>query len=198
MESVRLLLLVPAIAVGLTVPHAAAPRALALPRARIAVACAGADAPVMTAEATSEATSAKDEVMSLTLDGLLGASSELSEALLALEKSNPTADPARSKLLNGVWELASAGAAGQGLLDSPTREIALALYATGYSAGSLLQLLGKLPGPLAQVKLEGVVITITAAEAGQPRASSEVRLPSPLSSSTARRARAFSLAACSP
>lgn len=30
---------------------------------------------------------------------------ELNEVILELEKKNPTADPARSDLLNGIWEL---------------------------------------------------------------------------------------------
>lgn len=124
--------------------------------------------------------SAKDRLLSLMLDGLSVDSNtrtEMSETLLALEKENPTEQPAYSRLLNGVWELQFAGAPGPGLLDSPTREIALALYATGYSAGSLLQLLSKLPSPLASsLKLEGASITITAQEVGQPRSMTDVSL----------------------
>lgn len=124
--------------------------------------------------------SAKDALLSQLLDGLsisTAARLELGETLIALEKENPTTKPAYSRLLNGVWELQFAGAPGPGLLDSPTREIALALYATGYSPGALLQFLGKLPSPVADaLKLESASITITAQEAGQPRATSDVSL----------------------
>lgn len=123
-------------------------------------------------------TAAKDYLLSLMLDGLSvdsGTRNEMNEALLRLEKGNPTEQPTYSRLLNGVWELKFAGAPGPGLLDSPTREIALALYATGYSAGSLLQGLSKLPSPLAS-SLEGATVTITAQEVGQPRATTDVSL----------------------
>ena len=56
---------------------------------------------------------------------------ELSEAVLALSRINPTDVPARSALINGVWELAWAQTPGAGLADSPTRPLALALYSTG-------------------------------------------------------------------
>ena len=100
------------------------------------------------------AESAKDELLSLLIDGLASVAEErplVSELLLTLERLNPTPEPARSVLLNGVWELKFAGAPGPGLIDSPTREIALALYATGYSAGAAVQLLSKLPGQPASV-----------------------------------------------
>ena len=46
---------------------------------------------------------------------------ELNELILALSYNNPTAEPARSPLLNGKWEVVYAGAPGNGLADSPTR-----------------------------------------------------------------------------
>jgi hypothetical protein len=70
---------------------------------------------------------------------------EISELLLTLEKSNPTPEPAKSAKLNGVWTLQYAGALGAGVVDSPTREIALSIYSSSYSAGVLQQLLSKLP-----------------------------------------------------
>ena len=51
-----------------------------------------------------------------------------------LESTNPTADPATSPLLNGVWDVAFQGYA-PGPLPSPTRPLALALYAGGFTPG---------------------------------------------------------------
>jgi len=122
----------------------------------------------------------KDALISMLLDGLAISSerrADVSEQLLLLERTNPTPKPTTSSLLNGVWELKFAGAPGPGLLDSPTRELALAIYATGYSAGSLLQLLDKLPTPIsASITLDSATVTITSKEVGQPRATSDVQL----------------------
>ena len=52
---------------------------------------------------------------------------EVNELLLDIERANPTPSPARSKLLNGVWNLKYAGALSAGVLDSPTRELALSV-----------------------------------------------------------------------
>lgn len=60
----------------------------------------------------------------------------LNEAILALESLNPTADPATSPMLNGVWSLKYAGGyESSGSLASPTRQLALFLYSGGYSPG---------------------------------------------------------------
>ena len=114
-------------------------------------------------------TSPKDALLSECLNGLGGIDEsrrpEVGELLLKLERTNPTEDPARSRLLNGVWELQFAGAPGPGLLDSPTRELALSLYSAGYSPGALLQFLKKLPPPLSgALSLLSADITITSAE----------------------------------
>ena len=94
-------------------------------------------------------------------------SMELSEAVLALSTVNPTDEPARSPLINGRWDLAYAGAPDQGLLASPTRLLALALYATPLSPSVLAQGLASLPFDAAS--LGPLTITIVSAEAGQPR-----------------------------
>ena len=96
---------------------------------------------------------------------------ELSEAVLTLSSINPTDVPARSPLINGVWQLAWAQTPGAGLADSPTRPLALALYATGFSPGVVSQLLDKLPAGLAE--LERVTVTITSPEVGQPRVTTQ-------------------------
>jgi len=98
--------------------------------------------------------------------GLKGAAdsanrAEINELVLKLETQNPTAQPAESPLLNGVWELLYTGGYGMGFFDSPTREIALALYTGGFRPGLLANFVSKLPGPLATVvELNDVELTI--------------------------------------
>lgn len=127
--------------------------------------------------AAERATSPKAELLSLSKDGLQamddGRRALASECILELERTSPTAQPAASPLLNGVWNLAIPGILGKGLVDSPTRELALVMYTAGYAPGTLLQLLGKLPAPLG-VTLDGVTVTIRSADAGQPRVTTEV------------------------
>ena len=53
----------------------------------------------------------------------------LMELLPRLESANPTAAPATSAQLDGEWALRYAGGPAPGLVNSPTREIALLLYA---------------------------------------------------------------------
>lgn len=91
---------------------------------------------------------------------------EVGELLLRLERENPTAEPARSLLLNGVWDLRYTGGLAAGMVDSPTRELALGIYSAPFSAGVLKQLLPKLPFGS---ELQGVSVAIQSAEAGQPR-----------------------------
>eukprot|EP00967_Tisochrysis_lutea_P117088 scaffold189124_cov27-Tisochrysis_lutea.AAC.2 len=126
------------------------------------------------------ALSSKDALLSQTLDGLALDESlrpQIGELLLSLERENPTASPARSPLLNGVWELQFAGAPAPGLVDSPTRELALALYSAGYSPGALVQFLKKLPPPLSTaLSLARADVTITSDESPQPRGTTEVTL----------------------
>lgn len=126
----------------------------------------------------------KDNLLSLTSGAATtalddGTRAQVNEIILELERSSPTPQPTQSSLLNGVWTIQLPGALGPGLVDSPTRELALALYSTAYSPGNLLQLLGKLPTPLG-VSLSEISVTIQSAAAGQPRAFTELSLTLPL------------------
>lgn len=76
----------------------------------------------------------------------------VNELLLKLEASNPTESPATSPLLNGVWELVYSAGYSNGLLQSPTRQIALFLYAGGYAPSQLgLQLARLLPASVLEI-----------------------------------------------
>jgi len=99
---------------------------------------------------------------------------EVDELILALSALSPTAAPARSPLVNGVWEVAYTQTPGSGFFDSPTRPLALALYATGLSPGVLAQGLAKLP--MAAAAIGPVQVTIASADAGQPRVESQTSL----------------------
>lgn len=78
---------------------------------------------------------------------------DINEALLKLERMNPTDDPAFSPLLNGVWTLRYAGGySNDWALPSPTRQLALFLYSGGYSPGLFaLSLAQKLPKALVEL-----------------------------------------------
>ena len=60
----------------------------------------------------------------------------ITDLLLALEATNPTEAPTQSKLLTGSWEFAYNGGIAPGPVPSPTRPIALAMYAGGFSPGT--------------------------------------------------------------
>lgn len=96
---------------------------------------------------------------------------EVNELILSLSATNPTEMPARSSLLNGKWECLYAGSPGAGLFDSPTRPLALALYAAPLSPSVLAQALAKLPFDAASIDWQKV--TIVSPEAGQPRVTAE-------------------------
>ena len=126
----------------------------------------------------------KDDLLSLTAGAATTAlddrtRAQVNEIILDLERSSPTPQPAGSNLLNGVWTIQLPGQLGQGLVDSPTRELALALYSTAYAPGTLLQLFNKLPAPLG-ITLGEISVTIRSPDAGQPRASTEVSVTLPL------------------
>ena len=78
---------------------------------------------------------------------------DINEALLKLERMNPTDDPAVSPLLNGGWTLRYAGGySNEWALPSPTRQLALFLYSGGYSPGLFaLSLAQKLPKALVEL-----------------------------------------------
>mmetsp|Transcript_10694 Transcript_10694/g.32901 ORF Transcript_10694/g.32901 Transcript_10694/m.32901 type:complete len:268 (+) Transcript_10694:77-880(+) len=93
---------------------------------------------VVDVAATVEEFSVKDELLEVVGAAVGGVSADLrdsvSELVVQLESTNPTADPATSPLLNGVWDVAFQGYA-PGPLPSPTRPLALALYAGGFTPG---------------------------------------------------------------
>lgn len=60
------------------------------------------------------------------------------EAILMLERVNPTDEPVYSTLLDGTWKVKYSGSFAPGLLSSPTRELALFLYGGGFSLGNAL------------------------------------------------------------
>ena len=135
--------------------------------------------PTMTTRASRIAMSAdpatlKDSLLSIIADGDISSlppdatqQQELAETILGLSACNPTPMPAKSNLLNGVWEVAYSQTPGGGLVDSPTRPLALSLYATGFSPAVLAQGLSKLPFGAASIGK--VRVTITSMQAGQPR-----------------------------
>jgi hypothetical protein len=92
----------------------------------------------------------------------------VNELLLKLERSNPTVSPALSPLLNGEWELVYSGGFADGLVQSPTRQIALFLYAGGYAPANFgLTLARLLPDSLLEVTRTKLTIARS-----QPRVSS--------------------------
>lgn len=76
-----------------------------------------------------------EEVMSPEGKPLRG---RVDETLARLERSNPTPEPVYSDLLDGAWQVKLSGTYAPGLLQSPTRELALFLYAGGFSPGNAL------------------------------------------------------------
>lgn len=98
----------------------------------------------------------------------------LATALPALEASNPTSEPALSGMLKGKWSVKYSGQVAKGPVDSPTREIALVMYAAGFGPGAAaLSLANRLPNNLVQVKTVSLEISQLP---GESRASMELRL----------------------
>ena len=85
----------------------------------------------------------------------------VNELLIKLESENPTEAPATSPLLNGEWELMYTGGYGPGLADwSPTRQLALFVYAGGYAPAAFgLQLASLLPNELVEVAVPTIAIS---------------------------------------
>ncbi|GAB5358529.1 hypothetical protein AAMO2058_000466200 [Amorphochlora amoebiformis] len=78
---------------------------------------------------------------------------DINEMLFRLEPLNPTTEPAYSKLLEGDWEFKFLGSMAKGILPSPTREIALLLYAGGYTPGRFgIDIAARLPKSVVDVK----------------------------------------------
>lgn len=104
-----------------------------------------------------------------------GKRATLNEVILRLESMNPTEEPARSSLVNGVWELRyAAGYTSEWAMASPTRQLALFLYSGGYSPGLFaLAIAKKLPTSF--VDIPGLEISISRE---QPRVQATVDLTS--------------------
>ena len=138
MRTFTLIALAPA-AVSAFAPKPAAPRAVALKSAVE-------EAVIDVVEAIIEDEDVKDELLSV-VGAAVGDSvssdlrDEVSELLVKMEAKNPTEEPATSALLNGVWDVAYQGYA-PGPLPSPTRPLALALYAGGFTPGVRRSVLG--------------------------------------------------------
>lgn len=62
----------------------------------------------------------------------------MDEAIVELERLNPTKEPVYSDLVDGKWTVKYTGTYAPGLLSSPTRELALFLYGGGFSLGNAL------------------------------------------------------------
>lgn len=103
----------------------------------------------------------------------------INEVILKLESLNPTENPAKSSLINGVWELRyAAGYTSDWALASPTRQLALFLYSGGYSPGLFaLGLAKQLPSSL--MDIQDLEISISRE---QPRIQATVDLKSVLGS----------------
>merc|ERR1712176_1146776 len=72
--------------------------------------------------------------------------------LYHLESRNPTMYPTTSPLLNGVWEFKYLPGIAPGFVPSPTREIALFMYAGGYTPGKFLfDVSQRLPSSLLEI-----------------------------------------------
>jgi hypothetical protein len=106
----------------------------------------------------SQEDSLKETLGDLLLDGPQESAANrvsVNEVLCQLEQLNPTPAPAVSPLLNGEWDFKYVGSISPGPLPSPTREVALLLYAGGYSPGKFaLEVASKLPGQFVKVDPE--------------------------------------------
>jgi len=132
-----------------------------------------AEEPAPSESSTSVISPDKEDLLTTIGGGTLGAVSStnrviVNELLLKLEASNPTTSPATSTLLNGAWDVVYTGGYSDGLIQSPTRQLALFLYAGGYAPGQFgLQLARLLPESV--VSVSNLAVTISR---DQPRAES--------------------------
>merc|ERR1712003_115669 len=77
---------------------------------------------------------------------------QINEMLYQLESRNLTMYPTTSPLLNGVWEFKYLPGIAPGFVPSPTREIALFMYAGGYTPGKFLfDVSQRLPSSLLEI-----------------------------------------------
>ena len=105
------------------------------------------------------------QTLSASLPHSASCSSQINELLYQLESRNPTLYPTTSSLLNGEWEFKYIPGIAPGPVASPTREIALFMYAGGYTPGKFLfDLSKKLPSSALDISDTRVSI-----QASQPR-----------------------------
>ena len=98
----------------------------------------------------------------------------ITEVILKLESLNPTSNPARSPLINGVWELRyAAGYSSDWALPTPNRQAALFLYSGGYSPGLFALRLATQLLPSGLVDIDGLEISISRE---QPRVQATVQI----------------------
>ncbi len=89
---------------------------------------------------------------------------QFNDQLLSLESTNVVDSPVSSPLLPGTYELRYIGNYEPGLANfSPTRQLALFLYAGGYSPGALL-LQSLSTGPLSKIAKEPPLVKVTISE----------------------------------
>lgn len=125
----------------------------------------------------SMSSAAKDQLMDLVvpLTEVSSQQSFVKELVLALERDNPTAAPAQSPLLDGTWTVKFPAVLGPGVIDSPTRELALALYTKVNPASLLLGFISRLPAPLAgSLGVDSLAVTFSGG--GSAMASAEASL----------------------
>lgn len=94
----------------------------------------------------------------------------VSEMLTKVEATNPESEPAYSALLDGTWEVAYSGGVSPGPIPSPTREIALLMYAGGFTPASFFLSVGnRLPDSLLVLSKPSITISPS-----QPRSTATV------------------------
>jgi len=134
---------------GTRLPHAAARRAplTAAATRTVVVQASSRKAGVVKAASTfsdaltgadAKRTELKEKLLVVTSGGL-GVTNEkrvdVSELLPKLEALNPTPSPTTSEDLNGTWQFLYTGGITPGFVPSPTRPIALLMYAGGFTIG---------------------------------------------------------------
>lgn len=107
----------------------------------------------------------------------------LNEVILQLEGLNPTKEPTKSSLVNGLWDLRyAAGYSSDWAMPSPTRQLALFLYSGGYSPGLFaLSVANKLPFNV--VDIQDLEISISRE---QPRVQASVEVKTPFGHSSVK------------
>jgi hypothetical protein len=100
----------------------------------------------------------------------------INEVILKLEALNPTKEPAKSSLVNGVWDLRyAAGYTSDWAMASPTRQLALFLYSGGYSPGLFAISVANMGILKSLVDIQNVDISISRE---QPRILASVKVKS--------------------